>query len=81
MSEGYGLAPVVVGEIPGAFATGQKHEPPRGRHWEASGCGSAASYSDVASCVGSFTAKAERLDLSFEDSNRIYYEFDWADDR
>jgi hypothetical protein len=31
--------------------------------------------------VGSFSAKAEGLDLSFKDSNWIYYEFDWADDK
>jgi hypothetical protein len=31
--------------------------------------------------VGSFTAQAQGLDLSFQDSNWIYYEFDWADDK
>src|SRR5436853_323614 len=31
--------------------------------------------------VGSFSAEAEGLDLSFKDSNWIYYEFDWSDDR
>ena len=29
---------------------------------------------------GSFTAKAEGIDLNFKDSNWIYYEFDWSDD-
>jgi hypothetical protein len=31
--------------------------------------------------VGSFSVKAEGLDLEFKDSNWIYYEFDWADDK
>jgi hypothetical protein len=31
--------------------------------------------------VGSFSVKAGGLDLSFKDSNWIYYQFDWADDK
>ena len=30
--------------------------------------------------VGSFKAAAEGIDLAFEDSNWIYYEFDWSND-
>jgi len=38
--------------------------------WQTGDCG-----------VGSFSVKAEGIDLSFTDTNWIYYEFDWADDR
>jgi hypothetical protein len=31
--------------------------------------------------VGSFHAAAEGIDLTFKDSNWIYYDFDWAHDR
>ena len=31
--------------------------------------------------VGTFTAKAEGIDISFKNSNWISYEFDWADDK
>ena len=54
--------------------TGEPHEAqivlPDGFIWQQGECG-----------VGSFTAKAEGLDLSFNDSNWISYEFDWADDK
>ena len=54
--------------------TGESHEAhivlPDGFIWQKGECG-----------VGSFTAKAEGLDLSFKNSNWIYYEFDWADDK
>lgn len=38
--------------------------------WQKGNCG-----------VGSFSVKAEGLDLEFKDSNWIYYAFDWADDK
>lgn len=38
--------------------------------WQTGDCG-----------VGSYSAKAEGLDLTFKDSNWISYEFDWADDK
>jgi hypothetical protein len=54
--------------------TGQSHQAqivlPDGFIWQKGECG-----------VGSFTAQAEGLDLSFQDSNWIFYEFDWADDK
>ena len=54
--------------------TGEVHNAqivlPDGFIWQKGDCG-----------VGSFTAKAEGLDLEFHDSNWIYYEFDWAHDR
>jgi len=54
--------------------TGEPHEAqivlPDGFIWTKGECG-----------VGSFTAAAEGLNLSYKDSNWIYYEFDWADDR
>jgi len=54
--------------------TGEPHQAqivlPDGFIWQKGECG-----------VGSFTAQAEGLDLSFKDSNWIYYEFDWADDK
>lgn len=54
--------------------TGEPHEAhivlPEGFIWQKGECG-----------VGSFHAKAEGLDLSFTDTNWIYYEFDWADDK
>jgi hypothetical protein len=54
--------------------TGEPHEAqivlPDGFIWTKGECG-----------VGSFTAVAEGLDMKYEDSNWIYYEFDWADDR
>ena len=54
--------------------TGEPHEAqivlPDGFIWQKGDCG-----------VGSFSVRAEGLDLSFKDSNWIYYEFDWADDR
>ena len=54
--------------------TGEPHEAqivlPDGFIWQKGECG-----------VGSFTAKAEGLDLAFKDSNWICYEFDWADDQ
>jgi hypothetical protein len=54
--------------------TGEPHEAhivlPDGFIWQKGECG-----------VGSFNAKAEGLDLAFTDTNWIYYEFDWADDR
>jgi hypothetical protein len=54
--------------------SGEPHEAqivlPDGFIWTKGDCG-----------VGSFSAKAEGLDLSFKDSNWIYYEFDWADDK
>lgn len=54
--------------------TGEPHEAqivlPDGFIWTKGECG-----------VGSFSAKAEGLDLNFKDTNWIYYEFDWADDR
>lgn len=54
--------------------TGEPHEAhivlPDGFIWQKGECG-----------VGSFRAKAEGLDLSFTDTNWIYYEFDWADDK
>jgi hypothetical protein len=43
---------------------------PEGFIWTKGECG-----------VGSFTAVAEGLDMTYKDSNWIYYEFDWADDR
>ncbi|MDQ1385636.1 MAG: hypothetical protein QOG65_3015 [Actinomycetota bacterium] len=43
---------------------------PDGFIWQKGECG-----------VGSFSANAEGINLAFEDSNWIYYEFDWADDR
>ncbi len=54
--------------------TGEPHEAqivlPDGFIWTKGECG-----------VGSFTAVAEGLDMKYNDSNWIYYEFDWADDR
>ena len=54
--------------------TGEPHEAqivlPEGFIWTKGECG-----------VGSFTAVAEGLDMKYNDSNWIYYEFDWADDR
>jgi hypothetical protein len=54
--------------------TGEPHEAqivlPDGFIWTKGDCG-----------VGSFSAKAEGIDLSFKDSNWIFYEFDWADDK
>ena len=54
--------------------TGEPHQAqivlPDGFIWQKGECG-----------VGSFSAKAEGIDLQFKDSNWIYYEFDWADDR
>lgn len=54
--------------------TGEPHEAhivlPEGFIWTKGECG-----------VGSFTVAAEGLSLSYKDSNWIYYEFDWADDR
>jgi hypothetical protein len=54
--------------------TGEPHAAqivlPEGFIWEKGECG-----------VGSFAVAAEGLDLSYKDSNWIYYEFDWADDR
>lgn len=80
--EGSGLAITLnaegVGSGTGAAfknpVTGESHEAqivlPDGFIWQKGDCG-----------VGSFTAKAEGLDLSFKDSNWISYEFDWADDK
>ena len=54
--------------------TGETHQAqivlPDGFIWQKGECG-----------VGTFSVAAEGLDLSFKDSNWIYYEFDWADDR
>lgn len=54
--------------------TGEPHQAqivlPDGFIWQKGECG-----------VGSFSAQAAGLDLQFKDSNWIYYEFDWADDR
>lgn len=51
--------------------TGERHEAhivlPDGFIWRDGNCG-----------VGSFTARAEGLDLRFQDSNWILYDFDWA---
>ena len=80
--EGSGLAITLKAEGVGqgtgdAFknpVTGESHEAhivlPDGFIWQKGECG-----------VGSFTAQAEGLDLSFTDTNWIYYEFDWADDK
>ena len=80
--EGSGLALTLSAEGVGqgtgdAFknpVTGESHEAhivlPDGFIWQKGECG-----------VGSFSAQAEGLDLSFKDSNWIYYEFDWADDK
>jgi hypothetical protein len=43
---------------------------PEGFIWKKGECG-----------VGSFSVKAEGIDLSFTDTNWIFYEFDWADDK
>jgi hypothetical protein len=54
--------------------TGEPHEAqivlPHGFIWTKGECG-----------VGTFTAAAEGLSLSYQDTNWIYYEFDWSDDR
>ena len=54
--------------------TGEAHQAqivlPDGFIWQKGECG-----------VGTFSAKAEGIDLSFKDSNWIYYEFDWSDDK
>lgn len=54
--------------------TGEAHHAnidlPEGFIWKKGECG-----------VGSFTVKAEGLELSFQDTNWIYYEFDWAADK
>ena len=54
--------------------TGETHEAqivlPDGFIWTKGDCG-----------VGSFSVDAEGIKLDFTDSNWIYYEFDWADDR
>ena len=66
------------GEATGATfknpVTGEPHAAqivlPEGFIWKKGECG-----------VGSFSVKAEGLELSFTDTNWIYYEFDWADDK
>jgi hypothetical protein len=80
--EGEGLAITMrvegVGEATGDTfknpVTGEPHQAqivlPDGFIWDKGDCG-----------VGSFSASAEGLDLSFKDSNWIYYEFDWSHDR
>ena len=54
--------------------TGEPHAAkivlPDGFIWQEGDCG-----------VGTFSVQAEGLDLSFKDTNWIYYEFDWADDK
>ena len=54
--------------------TGEPHAAeivlPEGFIWKKGECG-----------VGSFSVKAEGLELSFTDTNWIFYEFDWADDK
>ncbi len=54
--------------------TGEPHEAqitlPDGFIWQKGDCG-----------VGSFSAKAEGIDLNFKDSNWILYDFDWSDDK
>ena len=54
--------------------TGEPHQAqivlPDGFIWQTGECG-----------VGSFTAKAEGLDLTFNDTNWILYDFDWSDDK
>ena len=54
--------------------TGEAHSAqivlPDGFIWTTGDCG-----------VGSFSVKAEGVDLSFTDTNWIYYQFDWADDK
>ena len=64
-----------VGEAYGDYfknpVTGERHEAhivlPDGFIWTKGECG-----------VGSYRATAERLDLSFQDTNWILYEFDWS---
>lgn len=54
--------------------TGEPHNAqivlPDGFIWQKGDCG-----------VGTFSINAEGLDLSFTDTNWIYYEFDWADNK
>ena len=54
--------------------TGEPHAAqivlPEGFIWKKGECG-----------VGSFSVKAEGIELSFTDTNWIFYEFDWADDK
>ena len=81
-AEGSGLAITLNAEGVGcgtgnAFknpVTGEPHQAqivlPDGFIWQTGECG-----------VGSFTAKAEGLDLTFSDTNWILYEFDWSDDK
>ncbi len=69
--EGVGRA---VGSVLRNPVTNEPHEAhivlPTGFIWKDGNCG-----------VGSFEAEAEGLSLTFEDSNWILYEFDWAHDR
>lgn len=54
--------------------TGESHAAqivlPEGFIWKKGECG-----------VGSFSVKAEGIELSFTDTNWIFYEFDWSDDK
>jgi hypothetical protein len=54
--------------------TGEPHEAhivlPDGFIWTKGECG-----------VGSFSVAAEGINLNFSETNWIYYEFDWSDDR
>jgi hypothetical protein len=63
-----------VGEMFKNPVTGETHEAhivlPDGFIWQKGECG-----------VGSFTAKAEGLDLAFTNTNWILYDFDWADNK